>query len=83
MVLVNSQIQMESNQDLAALALQIQTLAASMEELTKQNQEMRLRIQQEENWSRTNQEDEGDSQRRSDCQGLATPDEPNSDLSGK
>ena len=40
---------MESNvnQDLAALALQIQTLIASVEELTRQNQEMRLRLQQE------------------------------------
>ena len=43
-VLVNSQIQMESNQDSAALALQIQTLTASMEELTRQNQEMRLQL---------------------------------------
>ena len=41
---------------------------------------MRLRLQQKENWSRANQEDEGDSHRRSDRRGLATPDEPNSDL---
>ena len=66
MVPVNSQIQMESNQDLATLALQIQTLAASVEELTRQNQEIRLWLQQEENRSRINQEDEGDSHRRSD-----------------
>ena len=46
---VNSQIQMEFNQDPAALALQIQTLAASVEELIRQNQEMRLWLQQEEN----------------------------------
>ena len=44
-VSVNFQIQMESNQDSAALALQIQTLIASVEELTRQNQEMRLRLQ--------------------------------------
>ena len=34
----------ESNQDVAALAQQVQALAASMEELTKQNQEMKLRL---------------------------------------
>ena len=45
---------MESNQDPTALALQIQALAASIEELTRQNQEMRLWLQQEENRSRTN-----------------------------
>ena len=39
---VNSQIQMESNQDFAVLALQIYTLITSMEELTRWNQEMRL-----------------------------------------
>ena len=31
-------------QDSAALALQIQTLIASVEELTRQNQEMRLQL---------------------------------------
>ncbi|XP_030950084.1 uncharacterized protein LOC115973990 [Quercus lobata] len=56
-----------------------------MEELTKQNQEMslqemRLRLQQEENRSRTNQEDEGDSHKRSDRRRPTTLDEPNSDL---
>ena len=71
---------MESNQDSAALTLQIQTLTASMEELTRQNQEMRLRLQQEENRSKINQEDEGDSQRRSDRRRPATPDGPSSDL---
>ena len=40
---------MESNQDSVALALQVQTLATSVEELTRQNQEMRLQLQQEEN----------------------------------
>ena len=54
---------MESNQDSAALAQQIQALAATVEELTRQNQEMKLRLQHEENWSKGNLEDEGDSQR--------------------
>ena len=36
-------------QDLAPLTLQIQTLTANMEELTKQNQKMRQQLQQEEN----------------------------------
>ena len=39
-------IQMESNPDSAALAQQVQTLVATIEELTKQNQEMKLRLQQ-------------------------------------
>ena len=77
---VNSQIQMESNQDFAVLALQIQTLIASVEELTRQNQEKRLLLQQEKNRSRTNQEDEGDSQRRSDHRRPVTPDGPSSNL---
>ena len=44
---------MESNipQDSVALALQIQMLTANIEELTKQNQEMRQQLQQEENHS--------------------------------
>ena len=54
---------MESNQDSAALAQQIQALAAIVEELTKQNQEMKLRLQHEENRSKGNPEDEVDSQR--------------------
>ena len=63
---------MESNtpQDSTALALQIQTLIASVEELPKQNQEMRLQLQQEENRSPTrtgtNRDDDGDSHRRDD-----------------
>ena len=36
-----------ANQDLTALALQIQKLVASVEELTRQNQEMKLWLQQE------------------------------------
>ena len=41
---------------------------------------MRLLLQHEKNRSKTNQEDEGDSHRRSDRRGLTTPDEQNSDL---
>ena len=37
---------MESNPDSAALAQQVQALAATIEELTRQNQEMKLRLQQ-------------------------------------
>ena len=57
---------MESNvnQDPAALTLQIQSLAATVEELTKQNQEMRQRLQQEDNCTETNKDDDGDSHRR-------------------
>ena len=71
---------MGSNQDPAALALQVQALAASVEKLTRQNQEMWLRLQQEENRSKINQEDNEDSQRRSDRRRPATPDESNLDL---
>ena len=59
---------MESNQDSAALAQQVQALVATVEELTRQNQEMKLRleqVQQEENRSKDNTEGEGDSHRRS------------------
>ena len=41
---------------------------------------MRLRFQQEENRFRANKDNEGDSHRRSDCQGPTTLDEQNSDL---
>ena len=46
---------MESNipQDSMALALQIETLMANIEELTRQNQEMRQQLQQEDNQSPT------------------------------
>ena len=37
-----------TSQDPAALDLQVQSLAAMVEELTKQNQEMRQQLQQEE-----------------------------------
>ena len=52
------------NQDPAALVLQIQLLAATMEELTRQNQEMRQQSQQEDNRLETNWDDNGDSHRR-------------------
>ena len=71
---------MESNQDSAALAQQVQSLAATVEELTRQNQEMKLRLQPEENRSKGSLEDEGNSQRRSDYHGLVSPDDQNSDL---
>ena len=67
-----SDIQMESNtpQDSAALTLQIQTLTASMEELTRKNQELRLQLQQEENRSptrvRTKRNNNEDSHKRDD-----------------
>ena len=71
---------MESNQDSTALAQQIQALVATVEELTRQNQEMKLRLQQDENRSKGNPEDEGDSQRRSDQPKPLSPDGRNSDL---
>ena len=71
---------MESNQDSAALAQQIQALAATVEELTRQNQEMKLRLQQEENQSKGNLEDEGDSKRRSDQPRPLSPEDRNFDL---
>ena len=77
---------MESNPDPAALAQQVQALAATIEELTKQNQEMKLRIQQvqqaqqDENRSKGNPEGEGDCHGRGTPQRPTTPDEQNSDL---
>ena len=41
---------------------------------------MKLRLQQEENWSKGNSEDEGDSHRRSDRRRPTSLDEQNSDL---
>ena len=82
-VSINFYIQMESNQDSAALAQYVQALAATIEELTKQNQEMKLwlqQVQQEENWSKDNSEGEGDSHRRSIHRRPITPDEQNSNL---
>ena len=66
---------MESNPDSVALAQQVQALAATIEELTKQNQEMKLRLQQvqqaqqEENRSKGNLEGEGDSHRKEPLKG--------------
>ena len=71
---------MESNQDSATLALQIQTLMTSVEELARQNQEMRMQLQQEENRSRTNKENDGDSHRRSGRRKLGTVEGPSLDL---
>ena len=71
---------MESNQDAAALAQQIQALAATIEELTRQNQEMRLWLQQEESQSKGSPEDEGDSRRRSDQTIPLSPEDRNLDL---
>ena len=71
---------MESNQDFAALTQQVQALAATVEELTRQNQEMKLRLQQEENRSKGSPEDEGNSQRTSDYQRPISSDDQNSDL---
>ncbi|XP_075663301.1 uncharacterized protein LOC142632866 [Castanea sativa] len=71
---------MESNQDSAALTQQVRNLAATVEELTRQNQEMRQRLQQEENRSRAVQEDEGDSHGRSDRRRTVTPEEQHSDI---
>ena len=71
---------MESSQDPTTLTQQIQALATTVEELTRKNQEMKLLLQQEENWSKGKPEDEGDSQRRGDCQRPVSPDDQNSDL---
>ena len=71
---------MESNQDFTALAQQVQALTTTVEELTRQNQEMKLRLQQEENRSVAHQEDEGDSLRKSDHKVPTTLDEPHLDL---
>ena len=65
-----------TNPDPVALVLQIQSLAATMEELTRQNQEMMQRLQQEGNRPETNRDDEGDSHRRRP----STPEGASSDL---
>ena len=70
--------------DSTALALQIQTLIASVEELTRQNQEMRSQLQQEEKHSPTrtgmNRNDDGESHRRDDHRRPNTFNEANLDL---
>ena len=45
-VSINFYIQIEPNPDSVTLAQQVQALATTIEELTKQNQEMKLRLQQ-------------------------------------
>ena len=62
-----------TSQDHVALAVQVQSLAAMVEELTKQNQEMRQQLQQEEN--RTNVNGDDNNGRRT-----STPEEMNSNL---
>ena len=77
---------MESNPDSTPLAQQVQAFVATIEELTKQNQEMKLRLQQvqqaqqEGNQSKGNLDEEGDSHRRSAHQRPTTSNEQNSDL---
>ena len=71
---------MESNPDSTALAQQVQALAATIKELTKQNQEMKLRLQQAQQEFKGNPDEEGDSHRRSAHRRPTTPNEQNSDL---
>ena len=71
---------MESNQDPIVLAQQIQALAVTVEELTRQNQEMKLLLQQEVNQSKGNQEDEENSQGQGDRQRPISPNDQNSNL---
>ena len=74
---------MESNPDSAALAQQVQALAATIEELTRQNQEMKLRlqqVQQAQQESKGNPDEEGESHKGSAHRRPATPDEQNSEL---
>ena len=65
-----------TNPDPATLALQIQSLTATVEELTRQNQEMRQQLQQEDNHIDVNRDDNEDSNKRR----TSTPEEANSDL---
>ena len=74
---------MESNPHSAALAQQVQALTATIEELTRQNQEMKLRlqqVQQAQQESKGNPDEEGESHRRSAHRRPATLDEQNSNL---
>ena len=69
---------MESNPDFAALAQQVQALTATIEELTKQNQEMKLRVQQvqqAQQESKGNPDEKGESHRRSAHRRPTTPNE--------
>ena len=63
-----------TSQDPAALALQVQSLTAMVEELTRQTQEMRQRLQQEDSRTDVN-EDDGVDRRR-----ISTLEEMNLDL---
>ena len=63
-----------TNPDPAALALQIQSLSATLEELTRQNQEMKQQLLQESN--RTDRGDDEDNNRRRN----SIPEEASSDL---
>ena len=74
---------MDSHPDSTALAQQVQALATTIEELTKQNQEMKLRlqqVQQAQQESKGNPDEEGDSHRRSAHRRPTTPDEQDSNL---
>ena len=63
-----------TNPDPTALALQIQSLSVTVEELTRQNQEMKQWLLQESN--RADRGDDEDSNRRR----TSTPEEASSDL---
>ena len=65
-----------TSQDPVVLALQIQSLAATVKELTRQNQEMRQQLQQEDNRADVNGDDGVDNNKRR----TSTPKEANSDL---
>ena len=65
-----------TSQDHVALAVQVQSLSTMVEELTRQNQEMRQRLQQEKNRIDVNGDDGVDSNGRR----TSTPEETNSDL---
>ena len=65
-----------TNPDPTTLALQIQSLAATVEELTKQNQEMRQLLQQEDNHTEINRDDDENRHRKR----TSTPEEANSDF---
>ena len=65
-----------TNSDPTALALQIQSLAATVKELTRQNQEMRQWLQQEDNCTDVNRDDDEDSNKKR----TSTPEEVSSDL---
>ena len=65
-----------TSQDPAALAMQVQSLATMVEELTRQNQEMRQQLQQEQNQTDGN----GNNRINSNGRHTSTPEETNSDL---